>query len=80
MWKKFGLYDILATDTGHFFFKFNTNADCDAVLEGGPWHIASKPIILRKWKPGLKYEKEALKAIPVWCIFTHIPPELWTAE
>jgi len=27
--------------------------------------IASKPILLRKWQPGLKFEKEDLKTIPI---------------
>ena len=76
LWKKHGLHDILATDAGHFFFKFNTSTDCETVLESGPWYIAGKPIILRKWQPGLKFEKEAVKTIPVWCIFHYLPLEL----
>ena len=80
MWRKMGLYDILATDSGHFFFKFNSDAECEVILEGGPWYIAGKPIILRKWQPGLKFDKEAVKTIPVWCIFSYLPLELWTAE
>ena len=36
LWKKQGLYDTLATDSGHFFFKFNSDVECDSVLEGGP--------------------------------------------
>ena len=78
--KKHGLYDILATDSGHFFLKLNSSVECDYVLEGGPWHVVSKPINLRKWQPGLKFEKEDLKTIPVWCIFFYLPLELWTAE
>ena len=71
MWKKLGLFDILATDSGQFFFKFNTRADCDAVLEGCPWHIASKPIILRKWQPGLNARKKRLKPYQ-FGVFLHI--------
>ena len=56
---------MLATDSGYFFFKFNTREDSEAVLEGGPWHIAGQPLILRNWQVGLKLEKEAQKTIPI---------------
>jgi len=61
------------TFSGHFFFRFNSETECESVLEGGPWYIAGKPIILRKWRPGLKFDKEAVKTIPVWCIFSYLP-------
>ena len=35
LWSKVGLRDILATDSGYFFFKFNSKDECNSVLEGG---------------------------------------------
>ena len=36
LWSKAGLHDMLATEFGYFFFRFNSNEECNAVLEGGP--------------------------------------------
>jgi hypothetical protein len=34
---------------GFFFFNFEDNKGMLDVLEGGPWMIRSKPIILNTW-------------------------------
>jgi len=46
-WGKVGLSEVLATESGYFFFKFSTTDQKDAVMEGGPWHFASQPMILK---------------------------------
>ena len=35
MWDKFGLYEILVTDKGYFFVKFNTKAQSEAYYRRG---------------------------------------------
>ena len=80
IWGKVGLEKTLATDTGFFFFKFSSTIARDEVLEGGPWHIAGQPIILRKWQPGLTLEKEALQCIPIWVKFLKLPMKYWDTK
>ena len=80
MWTKLGLVDMLATETGYFFFKFANKDSCEGVLEGGPWHIAGQPILLRKWEPGLELTKESPTAVPVWVHIHNIPLEYWNAD
>ena len=80
MWGKAGLMDMLATESGHFFFKFNSKEESVAVLEGGPWHFAGQPMILRSWQPGIKLEKEAPSKIPIWVNVYNIPMEYWNPE
>ncbi|GKC51261.1 zinc knuckle CX2CX4HX4C containing protein [Tanacetum coccineum] len=36
-------------ENGLFFFKFDSWAGLEVVLEGGPWMIRKSPIILKKW-------------------------------
>lgn len=79
-WGNAGLVDTLASDQGTFFFKFDTQVSLDAVLEGGPWHFAGRPIILRKWEPHLSIEKDNISKIPIWVHFFNIPLEYWTPE
>ena len=46
LWENFGFFDTLATDNGFYFFTFSNEANKDAVLEGSPWYIVSRPFIL----------------------------------
>ncbi|GJU91678.1 zinc knuckle CX2CX4HX4C containing protein [Tanacetum coccineum] len=46
---KHGLKRIMMNSKGFFFFKFDSRAGLEAVLEGGPWLIRKSPIILKKW-------------------------------
>ncbi|GJS65119.1 zinc knuckle CX2CX4HX4C containing protein [Tanacetum coccineum] len=48
-WAKHGLKRIMMNSKGFFFFKFDSRAGLEAVLEGGPWLIRKSPIILKKW-------------------------------
>ena len=80
MWNKMGLEDMLATDSGYFFFKFISKEVSDSVLEGGPWHIAGQPILLRKWEPGLELSKAAPSSVPLWVHIHDIPLEYWNEE
>ncbi|GJS95851.1 hypothetical protein Tco_0802819 [Tanacetum coccineum] len=44
-WAKHGLKRIMMNSKGFFFFKFDSRAGLEAVLEGGPWMICKSLII-----------------------------------
>lgn len=48
---------MMTTGEGLYLFKFDSNESRDAVLEAGMWHVAHKPLILRKWQPGMQLLK-----------------------
>lgn len=50
------------------------------VLEGGPWFIANKPLLLQKWQSGLVLEQLSLQKFPLWVILRGVPLELFTAD
>lgn len=78
IWKKYGIYEVLANDQGFFFFKFAQDGAHRAVIEAGPWHIAGKLLILKPWPPN--GTKERLSTIPIWVQFSNVPLKFWTAE
>ena len=80
LWASYGLINTLATDNDFYFFSFASEANRDAVLEGGPWYIAGRPFILQPWKPSLKLDKEEVHSIPIWVNFYGIPLELWNPK
>ena len=79
-WDKAGLINTLATDQGTYFFQFSSAAELEAVLEGGPWNVAGKPIILQKWSPSLSIDKNKVSRVPVWVCFYNVPLEYWTQQ
>nr|GEY55461.1 hypothetical protein [Tanacetum cinerariifolium] len=61
-----GLTRIMMNNKGLFFFKFNSRAGLEAVLEGGPWLIRKSPIILKNWSMDTRLIKEELTRILIW--------------
>ncbi|GJW53426.1 zinc knuckle CX2CX4HX4C containing protein [Tanacetum coccineum] len=65
-WAKHGLKRIMMNNKGFFFFKFDSWASLEIVLEGGPWLIRKSSIILKKWSMDTRLLKEELTHIPIW--------------
>ena len=65
---------------GFYVFKFSQLYGAKEVLEGGPWIIAGRYLVLRWWSAGLSLTKDSLSSIPVWVQFSGIPLEYWSAE
>jgi hypothetical protein len=42
--------------------------------------LANKPLILRKWRPGMQMLKITLSSIPVCVKLMHLPLEYWTPK
>ncbi|GJR79513.1 zinc knuckle CX2CX4HX4C containing protein [Tanacetum coccineum] len=65
-WAKQWLKRIMMNFKGFFFFKFDSRAGLEAVLEGGLWLIRKSLIILKKWSMDTRLLKEELTPIPIW--------------
>ncbi|XP_039038081.1 uncharacterized protein LOC120175552 [Hibiscus syriacus] len=52
----------------------------DWVLENGPWHVQNKPLVLRRWEPGLQSLNFDLALMPVWVQLYNIPLELYSQK
>jgi hypothetical protein len=78
MWSQFGEVEVFSLENGMYIFRFQDEATCEEILESRLWHISNKPLILRKWKPGMQVLKLALSSVPIWVKFLHLPMEFWT--
>ncbi|GJR35199.1 zinc knuckle CX2CX4HX4C containing protein [Tanacetum coccineum] len=63
-----------------FFFKFDSRAGLEAVLEGGPWLIRKSLIILKKWSMDTRLLKEELTRIPIWVKLHDVPIQVFEEE
>ncbi|GJR60365.1 zinc knuckle CX2CX4HX4C containing protein [Tanacetum coccineum] len=68
-WAKHRMKRIMMNTKGFFFFKFDSWAGLEAVLEGGPWLIRNSLIFLKKWSMDTRLLKEELTRILIWVKF-----------
>jgi hypothetical protein len=78
MWKQFGEVEVFLVENGIFIFKFSDEAVCEEVLESKLWYVANKPLILRKWTPGMQLLKLTMSSIPIWVKLMNLPLEFWS--
>lgn len=57
LWDRNGRVEVIPLEDEGFLFKFYDSATKTWVLEGGPWFIAGRPLLVQKWIPGLTLEK-----------------------
>ena len=76
-WAKYGLKKIMMNAKGFFFFKFDTQAGLESVLEDGPWMIRKSPIILKQWSIDTRLCKEELTRIPIWVKLHDVPIQVF---
>ncbi|GJZ49328.1 zinc knuckle CX2CX4HX4C containing protein [Tanacetum coccineum] len=77
---KHGLKRIMMNSKGFFFFKFDSRAGLEAVLEGGPWLIHKSLIILKKWSMDTRLLKEELTRIPIWVKLHDVPIQVFEED
>jgi hypothetical protein len=80
MWQQYGDVEVFSLENGMYIFHFQDEVSCDEILESRLWHISNKPLILRKWKPGMQVLKLALSSVPVWIKICQLPMEFWTSK
>lgn len=78
-WKKFGPVKIYSAPHNMLLFKFSSEEACREVMEQN-WFVKDNPLILRKWRPGLKLEGFKLDSVPIWVKLSDIPSDLWTDD
>nr|GEV09333.1 zinc knuckle CX2CX4HX4C [Tanacetum cinerariifolium] len=79
-WMKHELKRIMMNSKGFFFFKFNSRAGLEAVLEGGPWLIRKSLIILKKWSMDTRLLKEELTRILIWVKLHDVPIQVFKED
>jgi hypothetical protein len=79
IWAQYGKVEVFLLENGLYLFRFADEKLRDEVMEAKVWHIANKPLILRKWTPGMQLLKLSLSSIPIWIKLHNLPIEFWNA-
>ncbi|GJT11410.1 zinc knuckle CX2CX4HX4C containing protein, partial [Tanacetum coccineum] len=80
-WAKHGLKRIMMNSKGFIFFKFDSRAILEAILEGGPWLIRKSLCILKKWSMDTRLLKEELTHIlSIWVKLHDVPIQVFEED
>ena len=80
LWGEDGAMDIKPVGHNLFIILFSSSETRDKVIENGPWHIHNKPLIVRRWEPGMNSLEFNMAKLPVWIHLGNIPLELFTQK
>ena len=81
LWIKEGIQDVIAQENGFIFFLFSSAEGMEAILDRGPWFIAGRYLVLKKWERNLNLSAEAsVTKVPVWALLYNVSVQLWTPK
>ena len=75
LWAQYGKVEVFLLENGLYLFRFANGKIRDEVMEAKLWHIANKPLILRKWTPGMQLLKISLSIVLIWIKLHNLPIE-----
>ena len=58
LWNKLGLQEVIAQAYGFIFFMFASEEGMTTILEHGPWFIAGRFLVLKRWERNLNLSVE----------------------
>ncbi|KAJ8759784.1 hypothetical protein K2173_009885 [Erythroxylum novogranatense] len=79
LWGTTSSVEIKTIATNLYVVRLSSAEARDWVFEHGPWHVQNKPLILRKWEPGMSRLMFDLHKIPVWFHLRNVPLELYSS-
>jgi hypothetical protein len=79
LWAQYGKVEVFLLENGLYLFRFTDERIRDEIMEAKLWHIANKPLILRKWTLGMQLLKISLSTVPVWIKLHNLPIEFWNS-
>ena len=75
LWRPRGGVRVFSRENGYFFFKFDSESECDRILQDGPWLFDSQLIVLKKWSPAICLDRDVFSSVPIWIKFPFISPK-----
>ncbi|KAB5547862.1 hypothetical protein DKX38_011268 [Salix brachista] len=70
----------MVLSNGFMVFRFSSTSAMEEVLARGPWMFGGKTVLLQKWTSGFQFDKNKIRAIPVWARLQGLPFPLWNKK
>ena len=79
LWASFGKVEVFLLENGLYLLHFQNEKARAEVMEAMLWHIANKPLFLRKWAQSMQLLKLSLSIVLVWVKLHNLPIEYWNS-
>nr|XP_010917814.1 uncharacterized protein LOC105042341 [Elaeis guineensis] len=70
--------EAVALSEDHHLIRFQSAADCEGVLLGGPWFVADQLLAVEPWVPGFVPGVKQVRRVVVWLRLPGLPMEFWS--
>ncbi|XP_011016272.1 PREDICTED: uncharacterized protein LOC105119785, partial [Populus euphratica] len=71
---------ITIHDSGWLIFTFDNDADKSHVLDGGPYLVYGRPLILKPMTEYFEFSSTEMHTVPVWVKFPNLPLKCWSLK
>lgn len=61
-------------------FKFQSEKDRVKVVNGGPYHIFNRPLLIKEMPKEFNFGDELIYQVPIWIQLPNLPIYYWTDE
>uniref|UniRef100_A0A6M2EGV6 DUF4283 domain-containing protein n=1 Tax=Populus davidiana TaxID=266767 RepID=A0A6M2EGV6_9ROSI len=66
-------------DSGWLIFNFESEADMTVVLNGGPYYVHGRLLILKTMPDYFDFDTSDMIRMPVWVCFPNLPLQCWSS-
>ena len=70
---------VISIDQGTFLIHFNSENDIQSAMSKGLILFDKPPVILKKWSPDLKLQKEEVQNVDIWIRLPRLLVKYWGA-
>ncbi|KAL2474505.1 Uncharacterized protein Adt_35241 [Abeliophyllum distichum] len=73
-------YEYHTHSSGWLVFKFEDDASRERVLNGGPYFVFGRPLLLKVMPKCFEFDDEEISKIPVWVMLPGLPLNYWNPK
>ncbi|KAL6500903.1 hypothetical protein OROHE_025100 [Orobanche hederae] len=73
LWGDFAVPTLHQYDNSFFIARFDSQDECDLILDNGPYFIKNQPMVLKQWTPQFEFKEYQLTKLLVWVKLPQLP-------
>lgn len=79
-WPEIDAPRIVLQSDGYHVMLLKSKGECKTAVEGGPYYMNRKPVLVYNWSPEFDFKAQVLKNFPVWNKLPGLPYNQWVEE
>lgn len=80
VWPTLSVKNIVSHNDGYFTLQLQSKGEVEEIVNGGPYFMNRRPIVIKHWSMEFDYYSKVLKSYPIWIQLHNIPIECWSRD